>query len=63
MRDVLKIDVPKARIMAMPARERAMFLLLGYAANQVALYTKTQVYPPTTRRQMKLKTPYRRRRA
>ena len=43
MRDVLKIDVPKARIMAMPARERAMFLLLGYATNQVALYTKLAI--------------------
>ncbi|MBU3888716.1 hypothetical protein [Methylosinus sp. KRF6] len=43
MRDVLKVQVPKSRIMAMPARERAMFLLLGYAANQVALYTKIAI--------------------
>jgi len=43
MRDVLKVEVPKARIMAMPARERAMFLLLGYAANQVAFYTKLAI--------------------
>jgi hypothetical protein len=43
MRDVLKITVPKARIMAMPARERAMFLLLGYAANQVAFFTKIAI--------------------
>lgn len=43
MKDVLKIEVPKERIMAMPARERAMFLLLGYAANQVAFYTKIAI--------------------
>jgi hypothetical protein len=43
MRDVFKINVSKTRIMAMPARERAMFLLLGYAANQVALYTKLAI--------------------
>ena len=29
--------------MAMPARERAMFLLLGYAANQVAFYSKLAI--------------------
>ena len=29
--------------MAMPARERAMFLLLGYAANQVAFYSKLTI--------------------
>ena len=29
--------------MAMPPRERAMFLLLGYAANQVAFYTKIAI--------------------
>lgn len=27
----------------MPERERAMFLLLGYAANQVAFYTKLAI--------------------
>ena len=43
MRDVLKIAIPKARIMAMSPRERAMFLLLGFAANQVALYTKLAI--------------------
>jgi hypothetical protein len=43
MKDVLKIDVSKAKIMAMPPRERAMFLLLGYAANQVACFTKLAI--------------------
>jgi hypothetical protein len=43
MRDVLKVTLPKEKIMAMPARERAMFLLLGYAANQVAFYSKLAI--------------------
>jgi hypothetical protein len=43
VRDVLKVTLPKAKIMAMPERERAMFLLLGYAANQVAFYTKLAI--------------------
>ena len=43
MRDVLKITLPKDKIMAMPERERAMFLLLGYAANQVAFYSKLAI--------------------
>lgn len=43
MNDVLKIDVPKVRLMAMSARERAMFLLLGHASNQVALATKLAI--------------------
>ena len=43
MRDVLKITLPKEKIMAMPSRDRAMFLLLGCAANQVALYSKLAI--------------------
>jgi hypothetical protein len=43
MRDVLKVNLPKTKIMAMSERERAMFLLLGYAANHVALYTKLTI--------------------
>ena len=43
MQDVLKIELPKAKIMQMPPRDRAMFFLLGYAANQLALYTKLAI--------------------
>ena len=43
MRDVLKITLPKSKIMAMPPQERAKFLLLGYAANQVAFYSKLAI--------------------
>jgi hypothetical protein len=43
MRDVLKIRLPKEKIMAMEPHDRAVFLLLGYAANQVALYSKLAI--------------------
>jgi hypothetical protein len=38
--EVLRIPLPKDRLRAMPKEERALFFLLGYAANQITLFSK-----------------------
>ena len=40
MIDVIRIPLPKDRLRAMPKEERALFFLLGYAANQITLFSK-----------------------
>jgi hypothetical protein len=40
MIDVYKIPVSKEKLRAMPDGERALLLLLGYAANQLSFFTK-----------------------
>lgn len=40
MVEVYKIALPKDKLMAMPEKERALMMLLGYAANQVNFFTK-----------------------
>jgi len=42
--DVLKIRVSKAQLQAMPLNERALFILLGYAANQLNLFSKLVLF-------------------
>ncbi len=44
MRDILKIKVSKDKLFAMPANERALFILLGYAANQITLFSKLVLF-------------------
>ena len=44
MIDVLKIRVSKAQLQAMPLNERALFILLGYAANQLNLFSKLVLF-------------------
>lgn len=40
MVEVYKIALPKDKLIAMPEKERALMMLLGYAANQVNFFTK-----------------------
>src|SRR5579871_2095927 len=40
MIEVYRIPVPKDRLRAMPKEERVLFLLLGYAANQLSMLQK-----------------------
>ena len=42
--DVLRISVSKDRLRQMPADERALFILLGYAANQLSVFTKLVIF-------------------
>jgi hypothetical protein len=44
MMDVLKIQVSKDQLLAMPTSERALFILLGYAANQLSLFSKLVIF-------------------
>jgi hypothetical protein len=44
MIDVLRIPVPKETLRAIPKAERALFLLLGYAANQINLFSKLVIF-------------------
>jgi hypothetical protein len=57
MIDVLRIPVSKESLRAMPRAERGLFLLLGYAANQINLMSKLVVFssnrtPPEHTEQM-----------
>jgi hypothetical protein len=38
--DVMRVSLPKDRLRAMPKEERALLFLLGYAANQITLFSK-----------------------
>jgi hypothetical protein len=42
--DVCRIPLPKDRLRAMPKEERALFFLLGYAANQITLFSKLIIF-------------------
>jgi hypothetical protein len=44
MMDVLKIAVSKERLRVMPADERALLILLGYAANQINEFSKLVLF-------------------
>jgi hypothetical protein len=44
MIEVLRIFVNKERLRAMPKNERALFLLLGYAANQINMLSKLIIF-------------------
>jgi len=44
MIDVLRIPVSKEVLHAMPKAERALFLLLGYASNQINLFSKLVIF-------------------
>jgi hypothetical protein len=44
VRDVLQIPVSKDRLRAMPADERALLILLGYAANQINAFQKLVIF-------------------
>jgi len=41
---VFRMRVPKERLAAMPQKERTLFLLLGYSANQIATLMKLLVF-------------------
>ncbi len=42
--DVLRIPLPKDRLRAIPKEERALLFLLGYAANQITLFSKLVIF-------------------
>jgi hypothetical protein len=42
--DVIRIPLPKDRLRAMPKEERALFFQLGYAANQITLFSKLVIF-------------------
>src|ERR1700722_16913860 len=44
MIDVLRIPLPKDRLQSIPKDERALFLLLGYAANQINVLSKLVIF-------------------
>ena len=44
MIDVFCIPLSKDRLRAMPKEERSLFLLLGYAANQITLHSKLVIF-------------------
>jgi hypothetical protein len=44
MIDILKISVSRDRLRAMPVDERALFILLGYAANQLNVFSKMLLF-------------------
>jgi hypothetical protein len=44
MIEVYKIPIPKDKLLAIPSDERALFILLGYAANQLNFFTKLVVF-------------------
>ncbi len=44
MIDVLRIPVSKEHLRAMPADERALLILLGYAANQISAFQKLVIF-------------------
>ena len=44
MIDVMRVSLPKDRLRAMPKEERALLFLLGYAANQITLFSKLVIF-------------------
>ena len=44
MIDVMRVPLPKERLKAVPKEERALFLLSGYAANQINLLFKLVIF-------------------
>jgi hypothetical protein len=44
MIEVLKIDLPKNKLRAMPKDERALLVLLGYMANNITMLTKLVIF-------------------
>jgi hypothetical protein len=44
MIEVYKIPIPKDKLRAMPADERALLMLLGYAANQITFFSKLVLF-------------------
>jgi hypothetical protein len=42
--DVMRVSLPKDRLRAMPKEERALLFLLGYAANQITLFSKLVIF-------------------
>jgi len=44
MIDVLRISVAKERLNSIPAEERVLFFLLGYAANQIIMFQKLLLF-------------------
>src|SRR5713226_7460515 len=42
--DVMRISLPKDRLTAMPKEERALFFVLGYAANQITVLSKLVIF-------------------
>jgi hypothetical protein len=48
--DVLQIPVPKERLLAVPKEERALFFMLGYAANQIIMFQKLLIFSCNTSR-------------
>ena len=44
MIEVYRIRLPKDRLCAMPANERALFFLLGYAGNQINMFQKLLIF-------------------
>jgi hypothetical protein len=44
MIDVIRVPLSKDRLRAMPKEERALFFLLGYAANQIILFQRLVIF-------------------
>jgi hypothetical protein len=44
MIDILRIPIPKERLNSIPENERALFFLLGYAANQIIMFQKLLLF-------------------
>jgi len=44
MIDVIRVPLPKDRLRAMSKEERALFFLLGYAANQIILFQRLVIF-------------------
>jgi hypothetical protein len=44
MIDIYRIKFPKERLQDLTAEERSLFFLLGYAANQIAIFKKLTVF-------------------
>jgi hypothetical protein len=44
MIEVYKIPISKDKLRAMPADERALLILLGYAANQINFFSKLVIF-------------------
>jgi hypothetical protein len=42
--DVMQVSLPKDRLRSMPKEERALLFLLGYAANQITLFSKLVIF-------------------
>ena len=44
MIDIYRIKFPKERLQDLTTEERSLFFLLGYAANQIAIFKKLTVF-------------------